>query len=133
GGGGDGIVAASGACHRVGDVQLDAVLPGLRHRGQWWRLVGSLWNWGGGLPPILLSVLLSALLGAGAMPARTQEQHEANGGAVYRRPLGDNPKTLGPARISDIYTPAGSPRIFDRPGQFGQTLANTPALGGFWW
>ena len=84
------------------------------------------------MPPILLSVLLSALLGAGAMPARAQEQHEANGGAVYRRPLGHNPKTLDPARISDIYSRAVSQQIFDGLVQFDQTLAIKPALAAFW-
>jgi oligopeptide transport system substrate-binding protein len=91
-----------------------------------------LWNWGGGLPPVLLSVLLSALLGAGALPAGAPEQHEANGGAVYRRPLGHNPKTLDPARISDIYSRAVSQQIFDGLVQFDQTLAIKPALAEFW-
>jgi oligopeptide transport system substrate-binding protein len=89
-------------------------------------------NWGGGLPRTLLSVLLSALLSAGALPAWAQEQHEANGGAVYRRPLGHDPKTLDPARISDIYSRAVSQQIFDGLVQFDQTLAIKPALAEFW-
>src|SRR5262245_12867344 len=66
------------------------------------------------------------------MPARAQEQHKANGDAVYRRPLGHNPKTLDPARISDIYSRAVSQQIFDGLVQFDQTLAIKPALAEFW-
>ncbi len=91
-----------------------------------------MWKWGGGPPPILLSALLSALLVAGAVPAPAQEPHEGNAGAVYRRPLGHDPKTLDPARISDIYSRAVSQQIFDGLVQFDQTLAIKPALAEFW-
>src|SRR5262245_32874247 len=67
GGGDDRIVPASGAYHRVGDVRLDSVLPGPRHRGVRRRLVGSLRRPGGISPPVLLSLLLVVILGAGTL------------------------------------------------------------------
>lgn len=66
------------------------------------------------------------------MSAPAQEKHEASAGAVYRRPLGHDPKTLDPARISDIYSRAVSQQIFDGLVQFDQTLAIKPALASFW-
>src|SRR5437899_11193306 len=131
-GSGDRVVPAGSACHRVGDFRLDAVLPGPRHCRQRWRLARFLWNLGGSTPPFFLSVLLGALLGTGALPAPAQEQNDASAGAVYRRPLGHDPKTLDPARISDIYSRAVSQQIFDGLVQFDQTLAIKPALAEFW-
>ena len=91
-----------------------------------------MWNLGGSTPPFFLSVLLGVLLGTGALPAPAQEQNDASAGAVYRRPLGHDPKTLDPARISDIYSRAVSQQIFDGLVQFDQTLAIKPALAEFW-
>ncbi|OGK84732.1 MAG: hypothetical protein A2W08_15865 [Candidatus Rokubacteria bacterium RBG_16_73_20] len=53
-------------------------------------------------------------------------------GGVYRRPLGHDPETLDPARISDIYSRSVSQQIFDGLVQFDQTLTVTPALAEFW-
>src|SRR5262245_26571312 len=132
GGGGDRIVSVSGACHRVGYIRLDAVLPGPRHRGEWRRLTGSLRKRGGGRAPVLLCLLLVAFLGAGALPLWAQGRNDASTGTVYRRPLGHDPKTLDPARISDIYSLSVSQQIFDGLVQFDQTLAIKPALAEFW-
>lgn len=87
---------------------------------------------GGGLPPFLVGLLLSALVGSGSLPASAQDRSGATGGAAYRRPLGHDPKTLDPARVSDIYSLSVSQQIFDGLVQFDQTLAIKPALAEFW-
>ncbi len=51
---------------------------------------------------------------------------------MYRRPLGHDPQTLDPVRISDIYSRSLSQQIFDGLVQFDQTLAIAPALAQFW-
>src|SRR5206468_7895837 len=51
---------------------------------------------------------------------------------AYRRPLGNDPATLDPARIRDIYSLAVAQQVFDGLVQFDQTLAITPALAQFW-
>lgn len=51
---------------------------------------------------------------------------------VYRRPLGNDPATLDPARIKDIYSLAVSQQIFDGLVQFDRTLNITPGLAEFW-
>ena len=58
--------------------------------------------------------------------------HANDAGAVYRRPLGNDPVTLDPARINDIYSRSVAHQIFDGLVQFDQTLAITPALAEFW-
>lgn len=88
----------------------------------------------GSLPRFLLVVLAGALGCALAAPADAQEKKadpEAAGG-VYRRALGHDPRTLDPARISDIYSLPVSQQIFDGLVQFDRTLTVTPALAEFW-
>src|SRR5206468_1491749 len=53
-------------------------------------------------------------------------------GATYRRPLGNDPATLDPARISDVYSRSVAQQIFDGLVQFDQTLTITPGLAKFW-
>jgi oligopeptide transport system substrate-binding protein len=53
-------------------------------------------------------------------------------GGVYRRPLGSDPATLDPARISDIFGRSVAQQLFDGLVQFDQTLTVTPALAEFW-
>src|SRR5207247_1765359 len=53
-------------------------------------------------------------------------------GGIYRRPLGHDPQTLDPARISDIYSFSVSQQIFDGLVQFDHTLMVAPALAEFW-
>jgi peptide/nickel transport system substrate-binding protein len=79
----------------------------------------------GGRPSLTLLALtvLCLLLVAGA--AAAQE-------ADYRRPLGNDPSTLDPARISDIYGRTVAQQIFDGLVAFDQTLAITPALADHW-
>jgi peptide/nickel transport system substrate-binding protein/oligopeptide transport system substrate-binding protein len=51
---------------------------------------------------------------------------------VYRRPLAQDPATLDPARLRDIYSLAVGQQLFDGLVQFDQTLSITPALAQFW-
>ena len=50
----------------------------------------------------------------------------------YRRPLGNDPSTLDPARISDVYGRSVAQQIFDGLVTFDHTLAITPALAEHW-
>lgn len=61
-----------------------------------------------------------------------QERDGAASGSVYRRPLGHDPETLDPGRISDVYSRSVSQQIFDGLVQFDQTLTIKPALAQFW-
>ena len=83
-----------------------------------------------------LALLLSLLLLLASAPAPAAAQGNARerplAGGVYRRPLGHDPETLDPARISDIYSRSVSQQIFDGLVQFDQTLTITPALAQFW-
>jgi peptide/nickel transport system substrate-binding protein/oligopeptide transport system substrate-binding protein len=72
-----------------------------------------------------------SLFGALALVAVTASIAHADGG-VYRRPLGHDPQTLDPARISDIYSRALSQQIFDGLVQYDHTLGIAPALAQFW-
>ena len=76
------------------------------------------------MPPFVL--LLGALICAGPLPVCAQEP------SSYRRPLGQDPETLDPARISDIYSRSVAQQIFDGLVQFDQTLTIKPALAEFW-
>jgi oligopeptide transport system substrate-binding protein len=51
---------------------------------------------------------------------------------MYRRPLGHDPQSLEPARISDVYSRSVAQQIFDGLVQFDQTLSIAPALAQFW-
>src|SRR5438105_15675629 len=84
-----------------------------------------------GLPLFLLAVLV--LSGVAPLPVAAQERRDvvAKGG-TYRRPLGHDPETLDPARITDIYSRSVSQQIFDGLVQFDQTLMVAPALAEFW-
>jgi oligopeptide transport system substrate-binding protein len=52
--------------------------------------------------------------------------------SVYRRPLGGDPATLDPARISDIYGLSVAQQMFDGLVEFDQTLTIVPALAQYW-
>ena len=83
------------------------------------------------MPPFLLVLLLGSLLCARLLPVSAQNGDDA-AGSIYRRPLGQDPETLDPARISDTYGRTVSQQIFDGLVQFDQTLAVKPALAEFW-
>jgi peptide/nickel transport system substrate-binding protein len=90
---------------------------------------------GGRRPPFLL-VLLGVLACAQPSPVRAQEagteRDQTVPGTVYRRPLGHDPKTLDPARISDIYSLSVSQQLFDGLVQYDHALTIGPALAEFW-
>lgn len=80
-------------------------------------------------------VLAAALLVCGQLaPATGQERPPGSPtlSAVYRRPLGNDPGTLDPPRISDTYGRSVAEQIFDGLVQFDQTLTVSPALARFW-
>ncbi|MBI2528500.1 MAG: ABC transporter substrate-binding protein [Candidatus Rokubacteria bacterium] len=90
----------------------------------------------GGFGPPLLLVAVLTLSGALSVAVVAQERPEppapAPGGALYRRPLGNDPPTLDPVRISDIYGRSVAEQIFDGLVRFDQTLTITPALARYW-
>src|SRR5207244_3391705 len=132
-GGGRRVVPASGAGHRVCELGLDSDLPGSRHCGQWVGLGTRRGRRGGSTPPFfLLALLLGTLVCAGSLPVWAQDRDGAAPGEVYRRPLGQDPETLDPARISDVYGRSVAQQIFDGLVQFDQTLVIKPALAEFW-
>ena len=53
-------------------------------------------------------------------------------GGMFRRMLGDNPATLDPAFVTDIYGRAVVSQIFDGLVQFDANLKPLPALAEFW-
>jgi peptide/nickel transport system substrate-binding protein/oligopeptide transport system substrate-binding protein len=71
-------------------------------------------------------------LGPGTGTAEAQQRAPVQNGGVYRRPLGQDPSTLDPARLRDIYSLAVGQQLFDGLVQFDQTLSITPALAQFW-
>jgi peptide/nickel transport system substrate-binding protein len=78
-----------------------------------------------GVSPSLTLIVLVVWLLAAAGPAAAQAPE-------YRRPLGNDPSTLDPARISDVYGRSVAQQIFDGLVSFDQTLAITPALAEHW-
>jgi peptide/nickel transport system substrate-binding protein/oligopeptide transport system substrate-binding protein len=85
--------------------------------------------------PFLVALVVCALVAA-CPPALAQQPRTGNegiqAGGVYRRPLGNDPETLDPVRIADIYSRSVSQQIFDGLVQFDQTLTIVPALADFW-
>jgi peptide/nickel transport system substrate-binding protein len=79
--------------------------------------------------PVRSAVLVVSTVLALFVPVHAQERA---GTGVYRRPLGHDPQTLDPARISDIYSRSVAHQLFDGLVQFDQTLTVVPALAEFW-
>lgn len=125
-----GVVPDAGSCHRVGDVGLDAVLPGHRHGRGRRRRVADQAREGAPRPPALRSLLLAALVAVAALvPAWAGATERA---VVYRRPLNNDPATLDPARVRDIYSLSVTQQIFDGLVEFDNTLTILPALAQYW-
>jgi oligopeptide transport system substrate-binding protein len=80
----------------------------------------------------LIIVLVSAQPSAVAAQERKADKDGIVRGGTYRRPLGNDPETLDPARISDVYSRSVAQQIFDGLVQFDQTLTVAPALAEFW-
>jgi oligopeptide transport system substrate-binding protein len=57
---------------------------------------------------------------------------ELQNGGLYRRPLGNDPPSLDPARISDIYALTVAGQIFDSLVEFDVRLNVLPALAQSW-
>jgi oligopeptide transport system substrate-binding protein len=88
---------------------------------------------GGGCSPILPTVLACLLVAVpGTAFAQGVGEHRSAASGTYRRPLGHDPQSLEPARISDVYSRSVAQQIFDGLVQFDQTLAIVPALAQFW-
>jgi peptide/nickel transport system substrate-binding protein len=81
---------------------------------------------------VLLLSLLLVPPAVGAQDAGTAKEEAARRGGVYRRPLGNEPATLDPARVSDIYSRSVTQQIFDGLVQFDQNLMVAPALASYW-
>jgi peptide/nickel transport system substrate-binding protein/oligopeptide transport system substrate-binding protein len=64
--------------------------------------------------------------------AGTAKDDRARAGGVYRRPVGNEPATLDPARVSDIYSRSVTEQIFDGLVQFDRNLMIAPALATYW-
>ena len=79
----------------------------------------------GGAHRLPLLVIAIALWSAAAAPAWAAD-------SVYRRPLNNDPATLDPARVGDIYSRSVAQQLFDGLVQFDQTLTVTPALAQHW-
>lgn len=78
---------------------------------------------------VLVAAVSCLLLSGG--PARAGERAPVDT-TTYRRPLGNDPASLDPARINDVYSRSVAQQIFDGLVRFDQTLAITPALAEFW-
>ena len=76
-----------------------------------------------GIAGVALLTLVCLLAVAGQTPADD---------GVYRRPIANDPSTLDPALIGDIYGRSVAQQIFDGLVSFDQTLAITPSLAQFW-
>jgi peptide/nickel transport system substrate-binding protein/oligopeptide transport system substrate-binding protein len=72
---------------------------------------------------VALLTLVCLLAVAGQAPADD---------GVYRRPIANDPSTLDPVLISDIYGGSVAQQIFDGLVSFDQTLAIMPSLAQFW-
>ncbi len=83
----------------------------------------------------LLCIALVCLLVSMVVPVAAQDppgRGALTDGGAYRRPLGNDPATLDPARIRDIYGLGVAQQLFDGLVEFDQTLTITPALAQFW-
>jgi peptide/nickel transport system substrate-binding protein/oligopeptide transport system substrate-binding protein len=78
-----------------------------------------------------LLLLAAAVFGAPAGDGVGQETGQATGD-TYRLPLGNDPATLDPARIRDVYSLSVTQQIFDGLVQFDHKLTVTPALAQHW-
>jgi oligopeptide transport system substrate-binding protein len=86
---------------------------------------------------ILLCVCISLLIRSPFGSTATFEQPQlamprVKFGGIYRRVLHDNPSTLDPASLTDIYGRAVVSQIFDGLVQFDSNLNPIPAIAEFW-
>src|SRR5215813_13754181 len=82
---------------------------------------------------VCCSLLLpSAVSWADTLGQPALQMPGATFGGIYRRMLGDNPSTLDPASLTDIYGRAVVSQVFDGLVQFDADLKPMPALAEFW-
>jgi peptide/nickel transport system substrate-binding protein/oligopeptide transport system substrate-binding protein len=79
---------------------------------------------------LLVCAAVAMLLVAGP-PASAAARAPADP-TTYRRPLGNEPATLDPARVNDVYGRSVAQQIFDGLVRFDQTLTIAPSLAEFW-
>ena len=81
---------------------------------------------------VLAGVVLVALAigDVAAQTAPAAERREPTG--TYRRPLGNEPASLDPTRLADVYGRSVAQQIFEGLVRFDQTLTIAPALAEFW-
>ena len=93
-----------------------------------WRPAGCLERAKGsfGTPLLLLACVLLVVSASSA-----QDKDPAPNG-TYRRPLGNDPGTMDPARINNIYSLSVTHQIFDGLVRFDHTLTISPALAQHW-
>jgi oligopeptide transport system substrate-binding protein len=87
---------------------------------------------GGPCPPVLVTLALVAALLVALPVAAQQPAATGPSATTYRRPLGNDPVTLDPARIRDIYGLSVAQQIFDGLVEFDPTLTIVPALAQYW-
>ena len=81
----------------------------------------------------LFVYLLAILVVLAAAPRRPGVVEAAGEREVaYRRPLANDPATLDPARIADVYSRSVAQQIFDGLVEFDHTLTIVPALAQHW-
>lgn len=81
---------------------------------------------------IVLFALACLVAPTGAADPEDKNVGSAAPSGTYRRPLGNDPGTLDPARISDVYSLTVTHQIFDGLVRFDQTLTINPALARHW-
>ena len=86
---------------------------------------------GSSATPLLLLACILALAPV-VVPAKDKEVAPPAPAGTYRRPLGNDPGTMDPARIGDIYSLAVTHQIFDGLVRFDHTLTINPSLAERW-
>lgn len=91
-------------------------------------------NWEHSRWLMLLGVCFGLLVYSpcGATHPLDQFEPEAQSGAIYRRALANNPATLDPAFVADIYSRAVVMQIAEGLIQFDAHLNPSPAIAKFW-
>ncbi|HXH10877.1 MAG TPA: ABC transporter substrate-binding protein [Alphaproteobacteria bacterium] len=82
------------------------------------------------VPLICGLLLISAQVGDAVLPTPTSS--ELTFGGTYRRPLLNDPPTLDPSFITEIYGRTVASQIFDGLVQFDVNLKPIPAIAEFW-
>jgi oligopeptide transport system substrate-binding protein len=89
---------------------------------------------------LLLLVVLTTMLPACTRQDEAEKRQEPPsrvtrepaGGGTYRRPLGNDPASLDPAKVADIYSFAVINQLFDRLVEFDDRLNILPAIAQTW-